>query len=235
MVPDAAYFLPGETARYCHRLDAAIWFGIPAGLIGWFCFQRFLRPALLELAPDPIRDRIWQLRTPQSNAAVPLCLLIGAGTHVLWDAATHAPGLSRSWQHLSTGLGSLLLATAAWRWLKRPPTAPSPARLCTPKQLIRVLAGISVCGSIAGIVTGFLFRANATVSLLGLPRFVVQGVKGAMVAAMLALLSLGRAAACPTRGPAPNLTFEPGALAYWPLCPCGVEGFFYAGRLSHSY
>jgi hypothetical protein len=64
LTPVAAYFLPGDGFRHCHRPGAALWFGLPTGLIGWFAFQRYLRPVLLELAPDWLRDRCWQLRTP---------------------------------------------------------------------------------------------------------------------------------------------------------------------------
>jgi len=56
-----------------------------------------------------------------------ISLLVGALTHVAWDALTHShdAGWRHNWlQHLSTAGGSLVLGWWIWRKLRRAPAAP---------------------------------------------------------------------------------------------------------------
>jgi hypothetical protein len=56
-----------------------------------------------------------------------ISLLVGALTHVAWDALTHShdAGWRHNWlQHLSTTGGSLVLGWWIWRKLRRVPAAP---------------------------------------------------------------------------------------------------------------
>jgi hypothetical protein len=144
LAPDLPVYLPvGVSYRTTHS-----GWGIPADVvIGlallwlWFALVRDavvdLTPSLRRRAPAEARlgRRAWLL--------APLAVLVGAGTHLLWDAATHDWGflvrevaflrgeygplpLYRWFQHSSTVAGTVVVAAYGVSRLRRRPLVPRP-------------------------------------------------------------------------------------------------------------
>ncbi len=96
MVPDFGYLLPWRFARFqTHSAIALATFCLPVGLATYWFFQFLLKRALLELLPDGA-----YLRSRPSAGAANIAslaawltaaagLLVGAVTHLVWDAFTH--------------------------------------------------------------------------------------------------------------------------------------------------
>lgn len=147
MAPDFAYFLPVEAARgSTHSVEALFTFCWPIALVAWLFFVRVLERPTLALLPDtwrprfPASDRI----SARSLMMASLGIILGALTHLIWDAFTHVStpvtrGVPffhtilfasdtyslttyRFLQHLSTVLGLAALAYWASKLLsgKRP-------------------------------------------------------------------------------------------------------------------
>jgi hypothetical protein len=180
LVPDFAYFLPlgvGRTAS--HSLTGLLWFCLPVGVAAYVVFHLFLKLPLLSLLPVSVSDRLTTsgnkpLSLPQvSWRAVTLSLLLGAVTHVVWDAFTHNEAVAVAalpWlrvylfslgsyhvypykllQHASTAMGLGLLAWWGWRWARSTPAGTSrfpwslsaQARTCVILALLMVSAGVA--------------------------------------------------------------------------------------------
>ena len=113
VVPDFWYFAPALLERdETHSLAALFWFCLPLGAALYLLFHLVLKRPLLALFPA-IAARVPE--SPLGNpAAVCSCIVIGALTHIAWDAITHVEGW-RILQHASTIGGVALLG---W-WLRR--------------------------------------------------------------------------------------------------------------------
>ena len=91
--PDFAYFLPVELARTStHNLNGILLFCLPVSLVLWLLFVRVLERPTLELLPAA-----WRERVPRSDPLswrglcfAGIAVIVGAITHVVWDAFTHA-------------------------------------------------------------------------------------------------------------------------------------------------
>jgi hypothetical protein len=90
--PDFAYFLPAELSRAStHNLNGICFSA--AGQPGlWLLFVRVLERPTIELLPAA-----WRWRVPRSDPLswrslgfAGIAVIVGAVTHVLWDAFTHA-------------------------------------------------------------------------------------------------------------------------------------------------
>ena len=147
LVPDLGYYVPGaDFLMDSHTVAGIIVNGLPWGLLilGLLCW---LRAPLVHLLPQPHRRAMAPLIqtpvhiTPTLFIKLALSVLIGAATHVAWDACTHlrgglvahvawlqAPVFQYRWfvvpvyqvlQHLSTLLGVSVLICSYGRWLRR--------------------------------------------------------------------------------------------------------------------
>jgi membrane-bound metal-dependent hydrolase YbcI (DUF457 family) len=94
MAPDFPYFLPGDLSRTeTHDLEGIFRVCWPMGLAVWLLFVHLLERPSIELLPEP-----WRTRMPHSDssftfkslALASLGVIVGALTHVAWDAFTHA-------------------------------------------------------------------------------------------------------------------------------------------------
>jgi hypothetical protein len=153
LVPDFAYFLPlGVVRSQSHSLPGLLWFCVPVGLATYVVFHLLLAAPLVSLLP-PVADRLPPGRVgtmPASSwVGVIASLLVGALSHVIWDAFTHdgtpvvqaIPWLEfqivsidgyrifvyKLLQHLSTVVGLLILAGWTARWMVRTPPRPASA------------------------------------------------------------------------------------------------------------
>ena len=143
MAPDFGYFFSHDASRQLtHSFASLIFFSLPVGLLVWLFYVAILEKATITLLSDR-----WHTRFAHTDAITPLLILrasiaiiLGALTHILWDALTHRetfitnaiPALSGptpgfSWlpiYHLLHGLSSVvgLVILAIWaRNLHRQP------------------------------------------------------------------------------------------------------------------
>jgi hypothetical protein len=142
--PDAPVYLPvGVSYATTHS-----GWGIPAdmviGLVLLWLWFALVRDAVVDLTP-PLRRRLPAQARLGRRAwlLAPVAFAVGAGTHVLWDSATHDWGflvhelaflreeygqlpLYRWLQHTSTVVGSAVVAAYGLTWLRRRPVDPRP-------------------------------------------------------------------------------------------------------------
>lgn len=141
VAPDLPVYLPvGVSYATTHS-----GWGIPAvvviGMVLLWLWFALVRGAVVDLTPYlrrrlPARARLGQ----RAWMLAPLAVAIGAGTHVLWDSATHDWGflvrqlafLREEWgrapvyrwlQHGSTVVGTAVVAAYGARWLSKLPVA----------------------------------------------------------------------------------------------------------------
>jgi Domain of unknown function (DUF4184) len=155
MVPDFGLLLPRYPARpETHSALALFTFCLPVGLVTYWLTQLLIKPAVLEVLPDRAYQRLrvahpsaplTQLRTWLQVSGA---LLIGAATHLIWDAFTHenalgvrtfpflkyyGPGLEGHPLHLwrwfqfgSSVIGLLVVIAAVIAWIHHAPTLGAP-------------------------------------------------------------------------------------------------------------
>ncbi len=147
LAPDLSYYV-GMHARwsaFCHTALGVVTVCLPVSLLLFALLQRFARP-LTVLLPVPHREIAREQLHPLARAAwqglvvVVASILLGATSHVVWDAFTHAgrwgasllPLLDRPLfvaldrefqlfnllQHLSTAVGVAAIATVYCRALR---------------------------------------------------------------------------------------------------------------------
>jgi uncharacterized membrane protein YidH (DUF202 family) len=150
VMPDSPYFLRFSMSRATsHSVPALFWYCVPVGLAVYLIFHLVLKLPLISLMPPALADRLATIvdaprRLPQVRWwSVLLSLLIGAITHLAWDAFTHGGGAAvrafdffrsdlfsigdyhmlvfRLLQHVSTVLGMGAIAMWIWTWMRRTP------------------------------------------------------------------------------------------------------------------
>jgi hypothetical protein len=125
MSPDLPYFLPipdwREISPAPHSLTGILTWDLLFGLAMWTAWRLGAGP-LHDLAPHAIRRR-WRPAgwptTIGAAAMVVLALLIGAGTHVLWDSFTHAGRFgTQRFPILNTLIETPIWTLPVYRWLQ---------------------------------------------------------------------------------------------------------------------
>jgi hypothetical protein len=188
MSPDFAYFLPFSLGRTStHDFDGILLFCWPVGLALWLLFVHLVERPTIDLLPEE-----WRARVPRSDATpsirmyafASLAIILGAMTHVTWDAFTHAnTTITNAFtafraevftyrgravrvflilQYLSSVIG--LLGLALWaRNVRR--STPDPRRLAEPRSTItdrmRIGAALMVIAtSGAAALVGYMSNSN---------------------------------------------------------------------------
>ncbi len=193
MSPDFEHVLRlAPLSKFSHSLPALFWFCLPLGLLVLWFYRSLWRPALAQLFP--------QLREPEQPKSIwldGLSVLVGAFSHIGWDAFTHGgrmgvqlfPILASEiqiqsgvylpvWnllQHLSTGVGLLAIAMV----VTRSATRISPH---WPRRELRILAGLVCLLSILAVLMSPLTSADPTIKSL-----VVHSANNFIVLLVLAL------------------------------------------------
>lgn len=144
LAPDVPVYLPvGVTYQTTHSgLGLAV--DVVIGLVLLWLWFALLRDAVVDLTPYLRRHAPAEARlAPRAWLLAPLAVAVGAGTHVLWDSATHDWGflvhdltflreeygpipLYRWLQHSSTVAGSVFVAVYGVYQLSRRPMIPRP-------------------------------------------------------------------------------------------------------------
>jgi hypothetical protein len=205
-MPDIPYFLPLGVPRWVSHSELGLfYYCLPLGLVLYVLFHRVLKQPLVALLPKLTRVRLDSRacdgNLPASSwTAVALSILIGAASHLAWDAFTHGDAKGVEWvpvlseplaavgdytlhghtflQHASTLFGLLVLFIGLWRWHRRTPLANYPPRatLSLGKRLA-VLALLVV-------VPGVWAAATALETLSG--AFHMQGLQRAAGVSLIA-------------------------------------------------
>jgi membrane-bound metal-dependent hydrolase YbcI (DUF457 family) len=186
MAPDFQFFVPFDVSRdFTHDFAGLFAFCWPLGLAVWLLFVKVLERPTIELLPSPWRERVPRSGpvTPRALLLASLGIILGAMTHVAWDAFTHwgtpvsqyFPGLGAEvfevrgravhvfslLQYLSSVAG--LLALAYWGYNLR--HAPPPRRAARHASgfltdRTRIFAALVVVGS-SGLVALISFVETA--------------------------------------------------------------------------
>ena len=211
--PDFEYLLRlAPTGRFAHSLLGLVVFCVPVSLLAWGVWRAIVRPAFVRLLPPGMAVRMSECArgTPRPVAALAglgaLAVLLGALSHVAWDAFTHANGWAvahlpvlrgeanlvaarRRWykilQHASIVAGMGVIVAWGARWVA---SVPRPARAFAPGQAVRSLGvALALLGTAAG--TGALDALRASSDRLA----TVLGFAavGAMAGLVLAALVYG--------------------------------------------
>lgn len=113
ITPDFEYFLRMRIHSSCsHSIEGILTFNIPIGIILILLYLFLVQKPLLEALPASISSRIPLISTDRAYLLkrIPvffISLLIGIGSHLLWDAFTHTHGYFTervSWLHESHAL-----------------------------------------------------------------------------------------------------------------------------------
>ncbi len=178
MAPDLPYFLPlpGSLRGWTHSLGGAFTIDVVLA-VGLLLFGVFVAEPVAALLPArwAVLARSWTSAAwPRSLVGVLgwyAALVVGALTHVVWDAFTHPDGwVVQRWsllrhefaglpveqwlQYLFSGLGMALVAYALWRGAGRvtaPPASSQPA--ASRVLLVGAIAGAGVVGGLLKAVT----------------------------------------------------------------------------------
>lgn len=153
MSPDIGYFIFQSTAfRFGHTLPGVLLFCVPVSLVMLWLFHSVLKYPLISLFPEAHQKRLlsvaqgFRFGPPPHFTVIVLSIILGAITHMVWDAFTHEEewgtqslALLRQpiWQsgtpdplklcdvlqHASTVLGMVLLVFWYLRWLHQQPAS----------------------------------------------------------------------------------------------------------------
>jgi Domain of unknown function (DUF4184) len=148
MVPDLPYFVPSPVdAGTTHSLVGTVSVDVVLGGAVFIVWHAALAPFAVAMAPAPVRGRLDPTGSAGSAAApvtvrgvvlVLLSLAVGAATHTLWDAFTHAGGWGPAhigwlaeqhaglpvyrWAQYGSGIvGAAIIAAWLVRWWRRSP------------------------------------------------------------------------------------------------------------------
>ncbi|GAB3876296.1 DUF4184 family protein [Terrabacter terrigena] len=206
MTPDVAVFLPGvvdygttHSLRGVLTVDAAL--AVVLVLVWWV----WLRGPVVDVAPAALRHRV-DVRGQQPRgslrwwALVVAGALLGAATHVGWDAFTH-PGawgpehlpvlrtqvgplsLTKWLQYASGVLGLAGLLAWSWRQLRSRPAVPGEPQVLAGRSALRALP---VVGAGLGVAVSIATAGSAD----GLHRALVRAVTSGGVGGALGVLTL---------------------------------------------
>ena len=187
MAPDMLYFARlAPSGHFGHTLPGLVLFCLPVGLAVLWVFHRLLKRSLLALCPVLVQRRLGpavrhvDFLPLIQGSWLAASVLVGAATHVVWDAFTHPGGwglvlfpmLSRSVaiagmgsvmiyklaQHGSTLVGLTVLTVAVALWWRKAPVAEVRLRLPAPTRWrwFAVLVGVP-------LVFGSSYAATAAV------------------------------------------------------------------------
>lgn len=143
VAPDLPYYFPGDTFRHLtHDPLGIVSVDLLIGWVALIAWFGFLREPVFALLPRSIQVRMPRASLTRTLSTWPLAtaaIVLGAVSHLAWDAFTHPgpvvdalPLLNEQWgpllvhkwlQHSSSVVGAVILAIAAVMWIRRSPTA----------------------------------------------------------------------------------------------------------------
>ena len=142
--PDLEYFLRMKIqSNYSHTIFGLFWLDLPLGILLAYIFHNIVRDNLFDNLPKILKYRLvkfqqfeWNEYFKRNWLIVIISILIGAGSHILWDGFTHKngyfvrtiPSLTNKielygrqiptfkiFQHSSTLVGGIVIAIALFK------------------------------------------------------------------------------------------------------------------------
>jgi uncharacterized protein DUF4184 len=214
VAPDLAYILPiGVSRSASHSVGALLWFCLPVGYAVYIVYHLLLKLPLISLLPTDVACRLTTVtgggrRLPAGSWwAVPASVLLGAGTHLAWDAFTHeeAPAVRafgflraqlfsvgayrlfvyKILQHGSTLMGILILGWWITEWSRKTAVAAAPAASLTPSERFTAVSMLIGIPAAYGLMSGISnLSAPMTTSAL-------QAAVGRAVLSFFAAVGIG--------------------------------------------
>jgi hypothetical protein len=212
LAPDFEYLLRlSPTGRFAHSLLGLVVFCVPVSLLAWGMWRAIVRPAFVRLLPPGMAAMMSDRArgAPRSVAALAglgaLAALLGALSHVAWDAFTHASGwavaylpvlrgeaslgcpLGVRWykilQHASSVVGMAVVVAWGANWVA---SVPRRNRVFAPGQAARSLGvALVVLGIAAGTGTLNALRASSDKLATVLGFAAVGAMAGLVLAALV--------------------------------------------------
>jgi hypothetical protein len=191
MAPDFHYFFNlGPRGHFSHSIKGAFVFALPASLLALWIFETVMKVPLISLAPEYHQQRLaglagaFRWRPASRFALILLSLMIGIGTHLVWDSLTHEHGLVvRNFpdlsapaldefgrerplydvlQNTSTVMGMVVLLLWYALWVRRAPAQPVPDYLrMNPKIRIAIIWTILLVSALASLLYGYSYTGHS--------------------------------------------------------------------------
>ena len=100
MAPDFEYFVRMKVqSTYSHTIAGIFWFDLPLGIVLAFLYHNIARNSLIQNLPGVIRKHLigftrfdWTNAFHKNWPVILLSIIVGASSHLLWDAFTHSTG-----------------------------------------------------------------------------------------------------------------------------------------------
>ncbi|NBH08348.1 DUF4184 family protein [Amycolatopsis sp. SID8362] len=163
VAPDVFWFvprLPGIGLTKTHELASVLWLDPLLALVILAVFQLLLKRPLLALAPKPLAERLPRDFSWRRPGWIAVSLVLGAATHVGWDAFTHESGgfpflriplvtgvdVGRLIQLVSTIAGAAVLAWWLRNWYRTTPRRPAPEPIRHRRPVVAFLAAGALTG-----------------------------------------------------------------------------------------
>ncbi|WP_284742516.1 DUF4184 family protein [Amycolatopsis sp. RTGN1] len=170
LAPDVAYYVPLPGGELTHEPLGLVTLDVLLGLVLVAAGYAVLGP-VLALGPAGLRDRVPRPAVRVRWPGAVVAIVVGAATHLLWDAFTHTAGfMVRHWPllrvpvtgphrlynvvgYVSSVLGLVVLGVVAARWYRRTPRADRAWPVLSRAARTVVFAGLGV-GLVAGALLG---------------------------------------------------------------------------------
>ncbi|WP_371820382.1 DUF4184 family protein [Flavobacterium sp. HJ-32-4] len=178
MAPDFEYFIRMKPLGHIgHTFCGIFYFDLPLSLLVAFVFHSAVRNPLIEQLPEKIRTRLvafthfdWNRYAWRQWPWVIVSVLLGAVSHLVWDAFTHKTGffvgaigflsehlclfgrfvpVYNLLQHSSSVLGAIVI----YRWFSYLPKTESPRSAVDPGYWI-TLGGVGIAVVLVRLISG---------------------------------------------------------------------------------
>jgi hypothetical protein len=186
LTPDLPYFVPMlHQDGFSHTPMGILLFCLPAGLAALGLFHYLIKDPLLTLLPRAHQQRLYPAAQGFSFGPlrrfglILLSLLLGIGSHILWDAFTHPQAwmvqrfailrlpvlivgsetlqVYKVLQHGSSLVGALLLCCWYFEWYRHAHPVTVPANLVRSEAAkLGIIFGIGLLACLAGGLSGLL-------------------------------------------------------------------------------
>jgi hypothetical protein len=209
IAPDFEYFLLFPYfSQNSHTLAGILYFNLPIAFIIATIFHMLVRRPVVAHLPDWLQARAlavsefsWPAYIRKKWHVFALSVIIGASTHIFWDAFTHYSGyFVEKWpvllttvdvwgkemmycriiQHTSTVVGSIAILFYTWRL----PTVPISKHVSLQSKLL-FWAGIALAG-----IAFMVFALSSSAFMRSLMGIVVSFISGAMLATVALSLAV---------------------------------------------